>query len=81
MSVLKLRPKEKISYHIDDDKVIGVSIECNQKDKEIYFGLKEDSFNNMSVYTKGSCPSIKVDDFKNLCIAWLALVDPDILKE
>lgn len=67
-------------YHLDDDKIQAVGLQV--KDKSLYLGLP-DSFSegrNCDIYFGKEFSSIRTTDLEEMCIAWLALVNPDVLK-
>lgn len=71
--IYKLHPDKEVNYHFDDKVITGVSIDSGFN--RFYLGITED------FCSKGGevCP-VNQEEIKQLCIAWLAIVDPDVLK-
>jgi len=71
-NIIKIYPKKEINYHIADDKIEGVSLEV--RDQNLFFGI------DGTFYYGKEFHSAKPKEIEELCIAYLALVNPDVLK-
>jgi len=80
-NVVNINPANDVMYHIEDDKFEGVSLSPTDKHK-LYLGTPCDFSNGKrcSVYLDGGFHEYDTQKLKDLMIAWLALVDPSVLK-
>lgn len=80
-NVININPANDVMYHLEGDKFEGVSLSPTEKNK-LYFGTPCDYSNGKrcSVYLDGGFHDYDTEKLKNLMVAWIALVDPDLLR-
>lgn len=79
MSVIKLKPEADIFYNLEHGKVAGVSL-GDIEEFRIYLETPEKGRPTCQASINGEWVTMETQGLKDLFIAWLAIVSPEVLK-